>query len=466
MVDFTVELYSGQSATKRMTITRDSRVSGNINYFNFIKSNDTMYQTGVVKLYNIKEEPVINDKVTIDINGTNKFTGYVRAVDRVLEKSDTRVVRLIGKTYDLWREPIASGNAEYGNDYTSNIIKDILDTYTSIDTTLMPTDSGQIISGKRTYLYFSVGDAIETVSEYDDYRFFIDKDDKFHYYKPSTNQKTITESNLIKVKDIKKNDKDIWNHIIVVGSGNIVSQVSNQTSIDTYGKYLKIIRDYNINKSGDATSLANKYLTEYATPVYEGTILIDGDETLDLEQEVELSFTNLNITGNHEITSLKHKFDEMGFTTELRFGRAPFNPSIDVKNLNIRMVKSEKKITEIQGTSYTRNSTMPSVNVTISAFPTYYDVPATNDQLITLVHHIKLSGNTGSSTIKHTCWDGSSVYYFSGQVQLINNNAGVMEERRSITFLAKAGSRWHISRLTTSGNVSTKATIVNLTVNG
>lgn len=350
MTDFTINIYSGNSDTKRMTITRDSRGSGNFQSFEISQTKEDEYQSGFIdNLNSMAEEPSINDKVEIDIDGSNVFTGYIRTTQRDLIQQDSRDIKLIGKTYDLWRNIIDDTNYEWGVDYTSNIISGMIENHSTVDTSLIPQDSGKMLSGNYDFKYWTLGEAINSVSEYDDYRYFIDKDNKFHYYEPSGSQGTLNESDLLKIHYLKMDDRDIWNDIVVVGSGNIYSRASNQASIDDYGRYIKNIRDLTITSQEDADSLANNYLSKYKDPVYEGKITINGDASYDLEQYVNFNFTNLGVSGNQEITGITHRMSTVhGFTTTLDFGRSPYNPSRDLKKVDATTYRHDQEISNLQ----------------------------------------------------------------------------------------------------------------------
>lgn len=345
---FQLDIYSGQTATKKVTVTLDSQSSGQLEKVSFFKSVQDMYQAGILSIDNVAQEPEINDRVVISINSTDMFDGYVRSVSRNYRGSGSRDIKLIGKTYDLYRELVNNVPVEYSDDYTSNIIRDIVSSQTAFDYSEIPISGGSYISGTYDLQYFSVGEAIELISDYDNYSYYLDENDKLQYFEPSGNQKTISDSDLIKVKRIRKDDANIYNYVAVVGAENIYSIKSAQSSIDEYGKYLKIIRDSRIINSGDAAVLAQKYIDEYATPTYEGAIVIDGDESLILEQDIELNLSNLGISGQYDIKKLTHTITmDKGYQTEIDFGRPPYNPSYDEMLLDRKTKLHDQQLAEI-----------------------------------------------------------------------------------------------------------------------
>src|SRR4030042_1822245 len=76
----------------------------NVSHLEITNSDDTYYQTGFLEFFDINEIYDINDKVTISIDGTFQFSGYINRKERAIEKGkDFTRYQLKGETYDLWR---------------------------------------------------------------------------------------------------------------------------------------------------------------------------------------------------------------------------------------------------------------------------------------------------------------------------------------------------------------------------
>jgi len=75
----------------------------NIQSIEVTNSKDRMYQTGKVFFHNFPTRFVVGDYVQIDINGEQVFYGYISSIEITGGGTRKALVKLIGKTYDLWK---------------------------------------------------------------------------------------------------------------------------------------------------------------------------------------------------------------------------------------------------------------------------------------------------------------------------------------------------------------------------
>jgi hypothetical protein len=362
---YQIDIYSGQTDIKKITITSEEDGIEQINYLSVSKSVQDLYQHGILKLINVHTEPALNDKVVINVNDTQIFTGSIHSIKSDYKGFGSREIRLVGKTYDLYRHVVGHPTAtptDYGNDTTFNIISDIISTHTDGITmgTEPPDTENYEITGTFDLQFFSVGEAIELISKYDDYSYYLDDNNILQYFHPTEIQATFTDDDILRVGrtgeldiDIAKKDNDLWNEIIVVGGldetdTSVLAIEWDNTSIGSYGKFVKIIRDMRIKSSDDAELLAQKYLDEHKDLVDEGTFKIDGNESLILEADIELDLEELGVHGTYAIKKLTHiiSIDE-GFITKIDFGRVPYNPSYDIREIDRVNTSHDRELAKI-----------------------------------------------------------------------------------------------------------------------
>jgi hypothetical protein len=304
-------------------------ITSNVQYLEVTNTINDKYQNSNLHFIDNGNVPSIGDSVTITIDSVEVFIGYVARINKEIKGVIIWKLQLIGKTYDLWREIVDNtGTTTYANDYTSYFISSLCSDYTSI-TFPQNDDIGQMLKGEYDYEGLSVGEAVFKINEFDDYNFYVNKDDELIYYKPAGDQITINENNLIRHNTFELSDDSLYNHILVRGNG-VQASATDATSISTYGKHSYIINNTMITDEDDAQELADKYLAEYKDPTLSGVVYILGDTSITLSQNIEFDLTNLDITGGgHKVIAYSHILDKSGFITKISFGRKEYEPQND-----------------------------------------------------------------------------------------------------------------------------------------
>ena len=221
------------------------------------------------------------------------------------------------------------------NDYTSNYATAIVNTYTDITATdpYCSGDTGEFISGSYDFDYYVVGDAIKMLSDFDGYNFYVRASGNgllyLHYYEPPTTSGTLVveTDDILEYTPFEYNDDNLINQVIIVGNKGNLYEYSDDTSISKYGRHPKRINDPRIKTEYDASSSAYAYIARCKTPVLKGSVTIEGDVSVDLNQKFSLSIPEINISGAHEIVAYTHTIDARGFTTKLDLGRTFRDPS-------------------------------------------------------------------------------------------------------------------------------------------
>jgi len=151
--------------------------------------------------------------------------------------------------------------------------------------------------------------------------------------------KTITEDDIISYTPFQRSDDSLYNAIIVTGNGVSV-EVTDATSISTYGRYRYKVNDSRIDDEDDAETLANKILSEYKDPIWYGSVVIDGDTSVEIGKKFTLNLTKLNIVGTHKLKSYSHIINKDGFTTKLDFGREKYDPNRDIALIKNQLLET------------------------------------------------------------------------------------------------------------------------------
>jgi len=163
------------------------------------------------------EKITVGDSVTIQINSTTVFAGTVNRKRRKYVGARKIFVQATGNTIKLWKYK-TDRNKVYENQYTSDIVKDLVSTYcTGITTSNTPTGEGALIV-RIVFDSFAVGDAIKELTKFDNYLFYVDEDDDLHYFQPSsTPQFTISERDIKDMSWVEENLSNLVNDGIVFG---------------------------------------------------------------------------------------------------------------------------------------------------------------------------------------------------------------------------------------------------------
>jgi hypothetical protein len=321
------------SSTSEWHITDgDSSHLGGLEITNSAKD---MYQTGLIKIYNPDESLTIGNKVDVDINSINEFSGYIARIQQSLAGTNTYNVQLIGKTYDLWRQNVDdTGVHTFFNDYTTNFIIDLVDSQTDIGTSSIPINTGTFMSGSYDFTNHSVGETIRTLADFDGYYFYVNSGGNLKYYGLTSNQSiTILESQIESHSPFQMADDQIYNDVIVVGGANISARASSQTSIDAYGRHRYKVNYPTVTNSQDAQQLADQFVLDYKDPTWYGDLTIAGNQNITIGKTFNLNLTNMDISGSQIIKSYTHLIDKNGFTTKISFGREQYDPSTDYSEL-------------------------------------------------------------------------------------------------------------------------------------
>lgn len=225
--------------------------------------------------------------------------------------------------------------AELSEDYTGNFVKELCQYWSGwppeIDDSLIPADTGKYIEGPFDFTNLTLGEAIKRISDFDGYSFYVDKDSKLHYFLPSS--PTVIEvstTDIIDYTPFLTSDYELYNYIIVNYEGEQSTVASSQSSIETYGKYIKIINNTSITSETDALTLAESYLERYSEPVLSGKVTIEGDTNVTLEDGLKLDVSELEISGTYDIIGYTHKLNKDGFYTSIDYGMRQFNPMTDL----------------------------------------------------------------------------------------------------------------------------------------
>ena len=170
----------------------------------------------------------VGDPVKIEINSTVVFSGTVNIKRRKWIGAKKIYIQAIGNTAKLWKYR-TDRHKVYEDQYTSDIVKDLISTYCSgITTNNVPSGAGKLIE-KIEFDALAVGDAIKKLTEFDNYYFFVDENNDLHYYQPSdTSQFTLNESDILSISWIEENLSNLVNDAIVFG----IKVFENETIYD------------------------------------------------------------------------------------------------------------------------------------------------------------------------------------------------------------------------------------------
>jgi len=115
--------------------------------------------------------------------------------------------------------------------------------------------------------------------------------------------------------------------------GKIRATASDEGSINKYGRHFKKIEDSLINTQQLAQDRADMIIENYAEPVKNGSIVIDGRENIDIEMVISSNLSNFGINELWEIVSYTQTIDNIGFTTTINYGKHPYDITRDIAKL-------------------------------------------------------------------------------------------------------------------------------------
>ena len=115
--------------------------------------------------------------------------------------------------------------------------------------------------------------------------------------------------------------------------GEIMARASNQSSINAYGRHFKKVNDSNINTQEVANARANAEVENSESVPYHGTLVINGRTAIDTDYRFSSNLTNIGINEIWDIVSYTQRIDERGFTTEINYGKHPYDIARRVSEL-------------------------------------------------------------------------------------------------------------------------------------
>jgi len=229
-------------------------------------------------------------------------------------------------------------------DWTTDFVKNMVDNSSNyVNTNLIQAATGSYIEGPYTFLDLTVGESLKRLTQFDGYSFYVDVvDDSYElrYFKPSnTTSITVTEDDIVEYEPFTWSDFDLCNSIVIKGPVDVSVSKTDGDSISTYGEYRKVITNPLLESDSDATRMADAYIRRYGTPKLNGSITIQGDETINLQKGITFDVDYINISGTHNILGYTHKLNKDGFYTTIDFGETEFdiNSEMSLLKTNIDM---------------------------------------------------------------------------------------------------------------------------------
>lgn len=123
--------------------------------------------------------------------------------------------------------------------------------------------------------------------------------------------------------------------------GEITARASNQTSIDKYGRHFRMINDTNITTQEQADNLAEATVYGSDNITKRGTFTINGRETMGTNYKISSNLPNFNYSGSHEIVSYTQTIDNVGFKTNIAYGKQPFDITKKLTDLESKLYGSD-----------------------------------------------------------------------------------------------------------------------------
>ena len=189
----------------------------NISEVEITNSDSSYYQSSRIKIYDPVTVPSVGDTIDIFIDDSYEFSGYVSRVSYDVAGTKVLTIQGIGKTYDLWRYYI-TGEIQFQNALTGYIVSSLVSNYTDITPKYVNPNAGASVYDV-TFSNTTVGDCIAECSKRDGYRFYVNEKDELVYYSPSESpQFTLTDADILKIKEFEISDDELYNDIIVTGN--------------------------------------------------------------------------------------------------------------------------------------------------------------------------------------------------------------------------------------------------------
>jgi len=113
----------------------------------------------------------------------------------------------------------------------------------------------------------------------------------------------------------------------------VIVTSSNTSSIKSYGKYFKKLTNDSITNEIDATIYAKTVLNKYKEPLTRGNVTINGDTSINVDSEIDISLPNAKFSDVLPVKSYTHTIDDKGFTTSIQYGEHEFDLAKKVSDL-------------------------------------------------------------------------------------------------------------------------------------
>jgi len=289
---FNITIDSGQSSEEILTN------GSNVSYLEITNSDQTYYQNGKIVTFNTQTNHIVGETVMVWIDDVLQFNGYISRKQQQIDAGTAyNTYQLVGKTYDLWRYA-TDDNALYEGT-TAFIASSIIGTYcTGIDTSSIIVTGGVELTDEFDLTNMTVGDALVKLTDIDNYRFYVNEENEFKYYKAEsgTYQFNITEDDIIGMTPIEEADEDLVNDVLVVGgtgySQKTILPYHDATTVIPSGVYIAQL----FNAEEVSLSAVKFYLDRSTDPNQPGTL-------------------NFEIWENTEKTLFTDDFDNWGYLT-------------------------------------------------------------------------------------------------------------------------------------------------------
>lgn len=251
---------------------------------------------------------------------TEKWRGYVENIESQFGDSGYTMkingIHVAGELLDI------TVTKSYTDTAISDILKDIIDTFTSGFTyTNVETKSTQVTVNFSNKPFWECVIDLCNLASFDCY---VDQDKDFHFFEQ--NSKTCTldavvhDDNLLENEGLGYDIVEVKNKIIIYGEDAgglpIVYTAEDSSSQSSYNVKEKVIRDSDITTLEEAKDRADAELAELKNANLKGSVkslaLVDvlpGDK-------LWISIPINDIVGQYRVVDIKHKIDWGYFTTE------------------------------------------------------------------------------------------------------------------------------------------------------
>jgi len=318
-------------------------VTNTIGNFKILFDNSAQTYSNLLNLY---------DHVNIYLDyGSSATTRRFRGV---IEKRSYRRnnIEIMGRSMAA-RATGLTVTKSYTNQYTHDIVQDILDTsatyitQNNIDTT-EGTDTQVTISFYEKPFWECIIELCNRAG----YDAYIDDDSDFHYYvadtRDNTTEAVVHESNLIETGDFAPDLSVVKNKVVVYGAKvedmQIVWTESDSASITAYDEKKLIISDSNIRTIGEAQSRAQYELSINKDPPIVGEVKSLGLPTIAPGERIRISDPLNGLDPDYyTIQKYTHKFsNDEPFQTELTVQKE----TRTIPNILKQRISFEKEVSE------------------------------------------------------------------------------------------------------------------------